>query len=330
MDGKEILVIGSGLSGLSIALELSKEYDVEVIETKDYIGGFYINDKLKIFGESGEEIIKRYIQRLNDNNVKLSTYNSGLNIKDKLYIIGIDRFEEWNGVAIGATGFRCLTPSELNIYGYRPAGIYCVNTVLDIIRDGYIPGEKIIIYGLNRYVITLLDRLRKIKSIKNIIVVSPELKDFHDILLDWDITFYKDKILWINGRDRVESVKLSNNKIINGDTLILGYVTPFNYLNLDFNVGNSAIIIENPYKIIELSKITYRNIHDILNGSDMIKINSEAFISPKIVSRDFRKIMAGYPEDTVLDINGREIIIREEYEVIEIPDEDKIYIKVVR
>ena len=334
MVGEEILVIGGGLAGISTAYYLSKDYDIFLIESNSYFGGYFIEDSYKGIGWSGKELVNKYLSYLDKGNVKKSVLSTGTKLSDSVYILKPREIFSWNKLTIAATGFRCKTSAELEIYGNRPAGVYCVNTVMEMLRDGYIPGEKPIIYGLNRYTISLANKLLDIPDIKSLNVVSGDSHyapaNFLEFMRNNDIDYIEGRINWLDSHSRVSKVKLDNGREIKGDSLIIGMLTPFNYLNLNYSVGNASMVIMNPLKIIELSRIFAENIIDILNGGEVIKLPENLLISPSNVSRNFRKVMIGYPKGTEIMINDKTIVLKEDYKIIKLPDSDKIVVKVIR
>lgn len=335
MFSEKILVIGGGLAGISLSHYLSrKNYSVFLVESNSYFGGYFINDTYKDPNLSGNKLVLRYLSYLDNSNVERSVLSTGARISDSIYVIKPGRLLLWNGLAVSATGFRCKTPTELKIYGNRPARVYCINTVMEMLRDGYIPGENPVIYGLNRYTVSLANNLMKISSIKSVTIVSENLKYIPSYLLNFiennKIRYIKGKIIQLDSYSRVSKIKLDNGNELKGDSLIIGIIAPFNYLNLNYSVGNASMIITDPQKIIKLSEIFAENMGEILYGSDIIKLPENLRISPLYVSRNIRKVMIGYPKGTKIIINDNLILLKENYEVIKLPDSNEITIKVVK
>ncbi len=331
MDSKEILVVGGGLAGLSTAYYLAEigGLKVNVIETLDRVGGFFIYDEISYEGIIGQEITREYIDLVkNNNDIEVFMNTSAVSIEGKLCIAGRGEVETWQGEVVAATGFRSKTPLELGIYGYRPAGVFSIKTVMEIIRDGYIPGEEIVIYGLNRYVASVAYKLSKIAGIKSVKIISPiEEKKFIEHLSD--IEFIKGHIKWIDGLKRVERVILDTREDVKCDTLIIGEVTPFNYLHIKYSVGNASMIVYDPLKIVELSKLFVENFIDLLGGGEEIVIADNVQMAPRHVSRNIRRVMSAYPKGTRLVVNGKEITLDHDYQILRLPDSDKIEIEVI-
>ena len=334
MVSKEILVVGGGLAGISTAYYLSKDYDISLIESNSYFGGYFIGDLYRDDGWSGKELVVKYLSYLDGDSVKKSVLSTGIKSSDTIYVLKPGEISPWNKLAIAATGFRCKTLAELEVYGSRPAGVYCVNTVMEMLKDGYIPGENPIIYGLNRYTISLANNLLDISDIKSLNIVSGVSHDTSSKILEFiqnnEIDYVEGRVTWLDSHNRVSKIKLDNGRGMKGDSLIIGMLTPFNYLNLNYSVGNASMIIMDPLKIIELSKIFAENIIDILNGGDTIKLSENLLISPSNVSRNVRKVMVGYPKGTEIMINDKTMVLKEDYKIIKLPDSDKIVVKVIR
>jgi hypothetical protein len=335
MDDKKMLVVGGGLAGLSLTYYLRKltDLDIHLVELSDEFGGFHRYDTMKLdYNYTPKELVTRFITDLKDTNIIMNTLTAGIKKNNILYIYK-KSFIRWEDKYIAATGFRCLTPYELMIMGYRPAGVYCLYSVMQMLDDGYIPGHRIVIYGINRFVLALINKLFDTQSIEKIYVIIPyklSKKNWMEFLDYYGVETIYNNIIWIDGRDRISSVKLSDNIKIECDTLILGFVTEYNVLNSFNRVGNSAIIVDIPDKIIELSKLYAENFIEIQQGSETSKIVGNAKVWPVIISREIRKVMVGYYKGSILDINGKKIVINEDYEIIDLPDDTTIFIRVLK
>lgn len=333
MASEEILVIGGGLAGLSAAYYLSKKYKIMLIEDDEWLGGYFAYDDYDEDGSSGKELYHRFLNCIREGDVNISTLSTGFKKSGSIYILKQEKLLHWNDLVISATGFRCRTLTELGIYGYRPAGIYCINTVMEILRDGFVPGEKPIIYGLNRFSISLINRLLDIDKIKEVNLISNESYNnpiYKKFLENNGVNLIPGEVIWINSLNRVSSVILDNRTSVEGDSLIISKLIPFNYLNINYSVGNASMIVANPSKVIDLSRIFVENLIDILNGALSIELPCNVSLSPRNISRNIRKVMTGYEKGTKLIIDDKTVVLKEDYEVIELPDIDKITIEVVK
>ena len=54
--GNQIAIIGSGISGLTCAYLLNKNYDITVFEANDYVGGHTATKDVKVNGEDIKKI----------------------------------------------------------------------------------------------------------------------------------------------------------------------------------------------------------------------------------------------------------------------------------
>lgn len=332
MASEKILVVGGGLSGLSIAYYLSQDTDVWIVESQDHLGGFFLHDDLEINGVSPSKLVNNFIEYIIGSEAVVSTNTSGIMVNNELYVVGGGLLERWCGPAVAATGFRSKIPIELNILGYRPAGIFSLEMVIEMLSDGYIPGENIIVYGFNRYVASLIYRLQSISLVKSlkIIIDGGESDISHYSFIDrGDIEVENGRITWVDGVDRVKGIRLDDGRYIYGDTLIIGKIMSFNYLGLNYSVGNASMLVYDPLKIVELSKVSASNLLDLINGGEILDVEGNVMFSPKRVSRNIRRVMMGYPKDTVLEINGIDMVLHEDYEVITLPDEDVVNIRVI-
>ncbi len=334
MCNEKILVVGGGLAGISLSYFLSKKgFNIYLVESNNYLGGFYIHDFYKDQQQTGNELVSKYLSYIIDkSDIHRLLLTTGARISDKNYMIKPGDLIPWDDLAIAATGFRCRTLAELGIYGNRPARVYCVNTVMEMLRDGYIPGESPIIYGLNRYTVSLVNSLIKVRNISSITMIYSSSGSIPDNFLRFiernEVKYLKGKVIWLDSYERVSKIKLDDGRVIEGDSFIIGIITPFNHLNLNYSAGNASIIITDPWKIIELSKLIAENIIEICHGSSIVELSTDLPVSPRFVSRNVRRVMIGYRKGARIVVNNELISLKEDYDIIELPDSEEVTIKV--
>ncbi|ADY01567.1 monooxygenase FAD-binding protein [Vulcanisaeta moutnovskia 768-28] len=303
-------VIGAGLAGLSLALELRRlGVDIEVIEYRDYAGGIHalIPEVRGVINDA-----------LNEVNIRLIT--TAIKIDSTVYEVWRGGYRRLSDNALVATGFRVMTMPELGIYGERPAGIYPHHAVLDMLHYDLLPGKNVIIYGDNTYAISLARELMRRGATAH--VVSPTKLNVRTASGDVEVII--GKVRYVKGLGRVERV-LVNNEWVIADTLVISVFKPFNPFPEFRAVGQSAIEIYDPSIVIESGKIMAREL--MSKSNEFITINSDLPIYPgNRVSRDIRRVIIPCGGCRVM-INDREYVINGDAAVIELPDVERVSIR---
>lgn len=271
-------IIGAGLSGLSLAMELLKfGIHAEIIEYRDYAGGIHA-----LIPGGVRSMINDALGKVN---VQLAT--TAIRGGDTVYLAWRNGYRRLNDYAIVATGFRVMTMPELGIYGERPAGIYPHHAVLDMLHYDLLPGRSVVIYGYNPYALSLAREL--IMHGATAIIVSPTELNNGGAVGD-DVKVIIGRVRYVRGGlGRVERV-LVNNEWVVADTLVISMFKPFNPFPDLRAVGQSVIETYDPQIIIESSKIMAGEL--VGRSGEFMVIESDLPIYPgNRVSRDVRRVI---------------------------------------
>lgn len=299
-------IVGAGLAGLTLASELSK-YDVKyrLIESRDYAGGIHILD---------EGLMNDITKMVNNVNVQFKS--TLLSINNRSIIVSEGGVEDViNDVIIIATGFRVMTPMELNIYGDRPAGVYTFHAVIDLLRYGLLPGHDVVVYGDNNYALSLTKEL--IKRGVNAFMISPRTMEgiTQEII---KIGYVK----YIKGSSRVEKI-LVNNEWVKADTLVISMFKPYNPIPSYPAIGQAAINTYEPGIVKKTAEIMANEL--LSTDTDYITIVSDVLVFPGLkVHRNTRKVIIDYRGRLL--INDKEIVLNKP-SIVELPDVDKVVIR---
>lgn len=270
-------------------------------------------------GVKGKDLVSYFLERVR---VKCCTtafrYNGG-----GVWITNKESTRKFFGIVVGANGFREKTLLELGIYGSRPSGVFYLYSAWELINRGYSIGDRVVIYGFNHYSIALASKLSKICEKIVVVYSNASLIHSEEELLKLGVEVVKGKIIKVLGKERVSSVKV-DGKEIDVDTLVIAELSPWNPLEVEYVVGNAAMIIEDPRKIIEACRIVAES---LLEGDGFIEVLSNVQLIPQKVSKKVRRIMLGVREGTRLRVDGEKITVEESYPIIEIPLKERVVVE---
>jgi NADPH-dependent 2,4-dienoyl-CoA reductase/sulfur reductase-like enzyme len=303
-------VIGSGIAGLSLALELTKlGIPVRVIEYRDYAGG--INSIYPDVGKFIESALRSI-------NVEYS--HTAVVVDDEYYEVWRDGYRKLGDNAIAATGFRVMTLPELGIYGDRPAGIYPFHAVLDLIHYGLLPGRNIVVYGDNPYAALMSKAL--LERGCSVTLVTPGKMDLGGMARGIEVLH--GRVRYVRGSGRVERV-LINDTWVKADTLVISMFKPYNPFPRLKAVGQAIIETYSPDTVIESGRILAR---ELVSHGEYVVIDSDVPVFPSNkVSRDSRRVIITLRGGGKVIINDREYVVMGDAAVIELPDTDKVVIR---
>ena len=260
MKKEKIAIIGSGISGISSSLFLSKKYDIHLFEKNNYLGGHTRTKTLEdnnilhdidtgfiIFNNNNYPDLVKFFEYLNINTLD-SNMSFSISIKDP-------------EIEYGSSNLNALFAQKKNLFSYRFWSL-----LIDIIKL-YNHCKKIsLLKNLEKY--TIEDFLSRFNYSKNI-------RDLH--------IYPMISCIWSCDRNLVEKFPLmSFINFFNNHRL-------FNFMNRQqwkFVEGGSHKYIQS---VISKNLFNYtknKNVKNILRDKDKITIifdNNEQFIADKIV-----------------------------------------------
>ncbi|MGC8932965.1 MAG: hypothetical protein ACP5KE_04325 [Candidatus Methanodesulfokora sp.] len=304
------LIVGAGLSGLATAKFLGGS----VIERGE-IGGFFLRDDYPVNGIRGSSLVRDFMDAKMIRGTAFEANEEGI------WVLSEEGSRFLKGIAIGANGFREKTLLELRIFGFRPAGIFPFYAAWELVNRGYQLGERVVIYGFNHYSLSLATKLR---TDVTFIRGSGSLVHDEGEALDRGFNLIKGRVKRVEGKGRLEVLKIDELDM-KADALILAELSPWNPLNLKHIVGNAAMIIEDPAKIVEAAKIFSES---VLSNS-FIEVISDIPCFPKKVASDLGRVIVGVGRGASLRVDGKAVVVDEPYPILEIPRREKVKIEVV-
>ncbi|MEZ0345813.1 MAG: hypothetical protein ABWK01_04620 [Infirmifilum sp.] len=318
MAGQEVVVVGGGLSGLSLAAELGNAI---VVETRDNVGGFFANDELPVNGVAGRQLVQSLASK-----VKALTRLTAFQVEQGgVWVVGEEGAKLLRGLVVGATGFREKTAVELGITGYRPAGMWYLTAAWDLVNMGYSLGSSVLVYGLNHFSLALVQKLRGKADRVYIAYDEPSLVHAPEVAVEMGAEVLKGRVKRIEGLSRVERVKGVFGEL-RVDSLVLAVPAPWNPLGSEMLAGNAAIVIEDPSRVVELSRIIAQSLRA---GGEAAEVLSSAPVYPRRVPWSVGRTMVAAPRGARIRIGDRVVEAEEPYPVVEVPRERKVRIEVV-
>lgn len=322
MGGEEtrvrVLVVGGGLAGLAFASFCSESI---VFESRKTLGGFSAHDDLKVGKVSGMELVSELSRGINAR-VGETVFKVE---KNGVWALGESGARFHTGTPVLATGFRERTLVELGIYGYRPSGVFPLSAAWDFTNMGYLVGQKILVYGFNHYSLALVSKLSRFAE--KIIVIYDEDSYIHhpDELHEFGVEGIRGRVLYVEGRNRLEKVKTTAGDF-QVDALVISKLAPLRIFEADYATGNASMIIEDPSKIVESSRLVANM---ILSKGDTGFVESDLPVTPTVFKLDHPYVMLGVRKGCGFQVNGRNIVAEESYPVIELPKAKRVRIKAV-
>lgn len=318
-EGVRALVIGGGLAGLSFAAYFENSV---VLEARSSLGGFFANDDLKVGNYTGRELVEKFsnLRRARTREAVFEVDESGA------WSVGESGATHHSGVPVLATGFREKTTVELGVYGFRPAGVFPLTAAWDFTLMGYPVGRVVAVYGLNHYSLALVAKLSKLAE-KVVVVYDDEGSLVHEPgeAVELGAELLKGRISYVEGRDRLERVKTSAGEL-GVDTLVLAKLAPFRLLGARLAVGNAAMIIEDPWKVVESSRILAEQLEE--PGEEGV-VEGDVPVTPRFFSLRHPYVILGVPAHVKVEVGGRVITAEEPYPVVELPAEKRVRVRVV-
>ena len=233
----DIAVIGGGPAGLAAAIQARKEgaEKVLVIERDVELGGILqqcIHDGFGLhrFGKrmSGNEYAQEFIDELETTDIEVLLDTMVLEVtRDKVIYACNNKdgmMEITAGAVILAMGCRERTASQIQLMGYRPAGVLTAGSVQRYINmEGYLPGKKAMILGSGDIGLIMARRMTlEGMEVKGVYEVMPNpgglTRNIVQCLDDYEIPLHlSTTVAKVHGKKRIEGVtvaKLDENRQI--------------------------------------------------------------------------------------------------------------------
>ena len=246
----DVVVIGGGPSGMSAALEASKNNSKVLLIERDYKLGGILNQcihngfGLHYFGEelTGPEYATKLAKQVEkDKNIEILTSTFVTKISDNTinFINSNGNFQIKTKAIVLAMGCREKTAGSISLAGSRPAGIYTAGLAQKMINHyGKIPGKTAVILGSGDIGLIMCRRLLfegvEVKAVLEIMDKSAGLaRNIQQCVKDFAVPLlFSHTITRVVGKDRVEGVYFaqvdenlkpikSTEKFIKCDTVLL-------------------------------------------------------------------------------------------------------------
>jgi len=291
-----------------------------IVEKDREVGGFYKYDEYPVNNVRGRDLISQFA--IDDIMCNVAAFGYD---KDGVWVASREGSRKIPGTVIAANGFREKTALELGIYGFRPSGVFYLYSAWELINKGYSIGDKVIIYGFNHYSISLASKLSK--TCEKVVVTYTSGSLIHSLEenADMGVEVLKGRVTKILGSERVSSVMIDGREL-KADTLILAELSPWNQLGVENIVGNAAMILEDPMKIVEASRIIAES---LIEGGDPIEVLCDVPHIPRKVSKRVPRIILGVGVGVKLRVNGERIVVDEPYPIVELPSNSRVTIEVL-
>jgi len=311
LDGGVKVVVGAGLSGLSLARELlDRGFQVRVLELRRRVGGISIVDSS----------VRGLLDKLSDTPVELE--KAVVRIGGRTLAVSRSGVEEVvDGVT--ATGPRVPSPAELGILGDRPSGIYPFHVALDLLVEGLRIGRRVAVYGLNRYSVLLARKLLE-EGVREAYIVAPRRGL---VEAPGDIKVVEGRIRRVKGSGRLEEV-LVGDTVLEVDALVIALFRTWNPFPGFEEVGHAAVEVYDPQAVVETARLLAENISCESSEALKVKVEGEVQVFPRVVRRCLKKILVARPGGGRVIVNGVSVDLGAGYAVVDLGGASSIEISV--
>ena len=225
----DIAVIGGGPAGLAAAIKARKEgaEKVLVIERDVELGGILqqcIHDGFGLhrFGKrmSGNEYAQNFIDELETTDIEVLLDTMVLEVTQDKVIYACNNKDGMMEISckavILAMGCRERTASQIQLMGYRPAGVLTAGAVQRYINmEGYLPGKKAVILGSGDIGLIMARRMTlEGMEVKGVYEVMPSpgglTRNIVQCLDDYEIPLHlSTTVAKVHGKKRIEGVTVA-------------------------------------------------------------------------------------------------------------------------
>ena len=333
---RELVIIGGGPAGLAAAVSARENgaEDILLLERDQELGGIlnqciHNGFGLHTFQEelTGPEYAARFIEKAEALGIEYKLHTMVLSVSKEKTVTAMNPtdgfFEVEADAVILAMGCRERPRGELNIPGYRPAGIYSAGTAQRLVNiEGYLPGKEVVILGSGDIGLIMARRMTlegaKVKAVAELQPYSGGLKrNIVQCLDDFSIPLkLSTTVVNIDGKERVEGVTLAKvdecGKPIAGteehipcDTLLLSVgLIPENEISIEMGITMSAIT-KGPF-VNEQMETNIEGVYacgNVLHVHDLVDyVSKEAEDAGKHAARYLKKKRMGVAPEAVVRI----------------------------
>jgi NADPH-dependent glutamate synthase beta subunit-like oxidoreductase len=210
---RDLVVVGAGVSGLTIAGEVGRKASVTIIDRLPAVGG--------VLGyEDGA--IRELEHVVCDRQVEMLLGTTALRWVDNRLLVAGPRGIEWieAGCLAFCGGTRPSTSAELGIGGDRPAGVFSATVAIHLMEAGVKLGNTVVLLGSTDWSARAAHHLRRQGA--NVVAVLEAGEQpptgANQIWWDW-------RLLEVHGAARVNHVLLARDRFrqrISCDAVVLG------------------------------------------------------------------------------------------------------------
>jgi NADPH-dependent 2,4-dienoyl-CoA reductase/sulfur reductase-like enzyme len=209
---RDVVVVGAGVSGLTLAGEVARRASVTVIDRLPAVGGV-LGYEDPVVRELQEVTVARQVELL------LGT--TALRWVDNRLLVAGPRGIEWieAGCLVFCGGTRPSTAAELGIGGDRPAGVFSASVAIHLMEAGVRLGNSVVVVGSSDWAARAAYHVQRQGAPMSVVLDQGEEARFGDQ------TWCGWRLLEIHGAARVSHVLLARNGFrqrIACDAIVLG------------------------------------------------------------------------------------------------------------
>ena len=210
---RDLIVVGAGVSGLTLAGEVGRGASVTIIDRLPAVGGVLGYDR---------PLIRELHAAVSERHVEMLLGTTALRWVEKRLLVAGPRGIEW--IAAGCLAFcggtRPSTAAELGIGGDRPAGIFSATVAIHLMEAGVRLGNTVVIVGSTDWSARAAHYLgRQGAAVVAVLETGEEPRvAMDDVWRDW-------RLLEVHGAPRVSHVLLSKDGFrqrVSCDAVVLG------------------------------------------------------------------------------------------------------------